>query len=174
MAGTKKHKDVGSRSVPLLSSTPVAPFFACPSLMAGTDDRESQLEKPDTDKLPSIFTLLIQAKWQGQKSKDFGKKSRFPSTLIAAYPTSNLAGTSNRRNGQKNKCNKGDNGRDMMSASHDINWLVLLIDLWFADLVAKNHNEMKHWGGMSDASECNAWYQKTIFALNGWYIANIL
>ena len=36
--------------------------------MAGTDDRESRLEKPDADKLPSNFILLIQAKWQGQKN----------------------------------------------------------------------------------------------------------
>ena len=41
--------------------------------MAGTDDRKSQLEKPDADKLPSNFILLIQAKWQGQKNEDFGK-----------------------------------------------------------------------------------------------------
>ena len=42
--------------------------------MAGTDDRKSRLEKSDADKLPSNFILLIQAKWQGQKNEDFGKK----------------------------------------------------------------------------------------------------
>ena len=74
MGGTKKHKDVGSRSVPLLSSPP---FLS----------------------LPHLSMTLVQAKWQGQMTERVNSRSQtltsFPQT--SAYSISKLNGRDKRR-----------------------------------------------------------------------------